>query len=504
MPQTLEKPKKSWEELELELADFVGQYYDDPVGWAQVAFPWGKGILAKLDGPCPCQTKILAIIGEEVRKRKFDGKQAVKPIRIAVSSGHGIGKSILFGILDNWIKSTRPHSQGTITANTYTQLETKTWASIQAMAKLSLTAHWFEIGAGRIYRRESKETWFSTPQSCSEENSESFAGQHAAGSTSYYLNDECSAIADVIFEVQEGGLTDGEPMQFLFGNPTRSQGKFYRVITGQEQGYRLITIDSRDCPLTNKEQIQDWVLQYGEDSDFVRVRVRGIPPAAADSQFIPLDLVLNAQKRPPVVMPDDPIIAGCDLSWGGEDVNTIRFRRGFDAKTITPIRIPGELTRTPDVMATKLAEVLQRRFENGRKVEMLFIDAAGIAGPVVRRLRDLGYANVQEVNFGAHALDEKYFLMRSYMWGQMKEWLQQGGAIDSAAELSEDLTAPGYSLTRDTKVLLEPKQEIRKRIGHSTDDGDALALTFAAPVVSESVRRAKYAHHSTAKGRAWG
>ena len=473
---------KTFAETELELTEFVGKYYADPLGWARVGFPWGKaGLLAKLDGPCPCQVKILGRLGELVRERRFNGRDAVKPIRIAVSSGHGIGKSILFGIIDNWIKSTRPHSQGTVTANTYTQLETKTWASIQAMAKLSLTAHWFDIGASRISRKESKETWFSSPQSCSEENSEAFAGQHAAGSTSYYLNDECSAIADIIFEVQEGGLTDGEAMQFLFGNMTRSQGKFYRVMSGMERGYEQITIDSRNCPLTNKEQIAEWIADYGEDSDFVRVRVRGLPPAAADAQFIPGDLVKEAVSRFPRVIGDEPLVCGVDLSWGGADFNTIRFRRGNDAQSIVPIRIPGELTRDPMVMVLKLAEVLGNEYA-GRRVSQLFMDSAGIAGPVAQRLREMGHANVLEINFGAHSPDPKYKLMRSYMWGSMKEWLQKGGAIDKDRNLNEDLTAPGYTLTRNTEVLLEPKDQIRKRIGHSTDDGDALALTFAAPV----------------------
>jgi hypothetical protein len=467
---------------DVELADFVGRYYADPLGWARVAFPWGKpGLLAKLEGPCPCQVKILTILGEQVRARKFNGKDSVKPIRVAVSSGHGIGKSILFGIIDNWIKSTRPHSQGTVTANTYTQLETKTWASIQAMAKLSLTAHWFEIGASKIYKASAKETWFSSPQSCAEENSEAFAGQHAASSTSYYLNDECSAIPDAIFEVQEGGLTDGESMQFLFGNQTRSQGKFHRVMTGGERGYITVTIDSRDCPLTNKEQIAEWVEDYGEDSDFVRVRVRGLAPAAADAQFIPLDLIQGAQKRAPTYIYTDPLVAGCDLSWGGADYNTIRFRRGFDARSIPPVRIPGELTRDPNVMVMKLSEMLNRDY-HGQKLAFLFMDSAGIAGPVASRLRDIGHKNVLEINFGAHSGSPKYKLMRSYMWGQMKEWLLAGGAIDNSSDLMEDLAAPAYSLTRKTEILLEPKEKIIKRIGHSTDDGDALALTFAMKI----------------------
>lgn len=480
---TLDKFKTK--DVERDIEEFAARCYDDPLTWARLAFPWGQGILAKLNGPCPCQVKILTILGEEVKKRRFNGKDAVTPIRIAVSSGHGIGKSILFGIIDNWIKSTRPHSQGTITANTYTQLETKTWASIQAMAKLSLTAHWFEIGAGRIYRKQAKETWFSSPQSCGEENSEAFAGQHAAGSTSYYLNDECSAIADVIFEVQEGGLTDGEAMQFLFGNQTRSHGKFHRVMTGAEgQRYIRITVDSRDCPLTNKEQIADWIEFYGEDSDFVRVRVRGLAPSASDAQFIGQELVRMAQVRPALSMPDDPLIAGCDLAWGGDDHNTIRFREGCDARSIPPIRIAGELTRDPNVMVMKLAEILTKTHgPKKKKVAMLFMDSAGICGPVAARLRQLGHKNIQEVNFGADSLNEKYAYMRSYMWGQLKEWLPTG-AIDKSPDLENDLVAPGYKLDRRVRVQLERKEEVKKRLGHSTDDADALALTFAMPVLA--------------------
>lgn len=474
----------SFEQTELELADFVAGYMYDPLGWARVAFPWGTpGLLAKLDGPCPCQTRILTVLGEEVLERHFNGRDAVKPIRIAVSSGHGIGKSILFGVIDNWIQSTRPHSQGTATANTFTQLETKTWAKIQAMAKLSLTAHWFEIGAGRIYRRGSKETWFSSPQSCREENSEAFAGQHAASSTSYYLNDECSAIADVIFEVQEGGLTDGEPMQFLFGNPTRSTGKFSRVMTGSEgDKYRRITIDSRDCPLSNKELIGEWIQDYGEDSDFVRVRVRGLPPSASDSQFISMDLVREAQKRPAVSIATDPLIAGCDLAWGGADFNTVRFRKGCDARSIPPVRVPGELTRRPEVMLRKLAEILTTHYGPQQElVAMLFLDSAGICGPVAAGLRMMGHTNIQEVNFGAHSLNLKYAFMRSYMWGQLKEALPYL-AIDASHQLEEDLTTPGYRLNKKVEILLEPKEKIIERIGHSTDDGDSLALTYAAKV----------------------
>jgi hypothetical protein len=425
-----------------------------------------------------------------VCKRRFDGINPVAPIRIAVSSGHGIGKSFLAAIIADWVMSTRPYAQGTVTANTFTQLETKTWARIQSISKLCITRHWFELGADKMYRRGQKDSWFLSAQSCREENSEAFAGQHAANSTSIYINDEGSAIPDAIYEVQEGGLTDGEPMQIIFGNPTRSQGKFFRVAFGSERDqWKTVVIDSRECPLTNKTQIQEWIDLYGEDSDFVRVRVRGLPPKAADSQFIPLDLVVAAQKRPAVALSLDPLIAGVDLSWGGDDFTCVRFRKGHDARSIPPIRIPGEKMRDPNVAVCKLAEIFDTRYGNRQeRIAMMFIDSAGICGPVGAMLRQLGHKNIQEINFGADALNEKYAYMRSYMWGQVKEWLPYG-AIDRSPELEEDLTAPGYLIDRKVRIQLESKKDIKKRIGHSTDDGDALGLTFAMPVASPIVRQ---------------
>ena len=105
-------------------------------------------------------------------------------IRAAVQSGHGVGKSALVGMLVQWIMSTRPHSQGTVTANTSPQLNTKTWAQIAKWNRLSITSHWFTISTGRGAMRMSHvahpDTWFCSAQTCREENSEAFAGQHAA------------------------------------------------------------------------------------------------------------------------------------------------------------------------------------------------------------------------------------------------------------------------------------------------------------------------------------
>src|SRR5215471_7014620 len=147
-----------------------------------------------------------------------------------------------------------------------------------------------------IFAGRKKPGWFQL-RVAREENSESFAGQHAADSTSFYVFDESSGVPDKIFEVSEGGLVDGEPMIFLFGNPTRNSGKFHRVMFGEERNRWLCrTVDSRTAKFTNKEQIQEWIDDYGEDSDFVRVRVRGECPRAASNQLIPHDVVAACRK----------------------------------------------------------------------------------------------------------------------------------------------------------------------------------------------------------------
>jgi hypothetical protein len=469
------------------IADAVAECYADPLRFVQVMYPWGEpGPLEQHSGPDDWQAAFLAEVGRQVKANGFDGIKLVQPIRMAVSSGHGIGKSVLVAWLVDWVMSTRPNAQGTITANTFAQLETKTWATIQKWSKLCLSGRWFEVTTQRMYHQAMRESWFCAPTSCAEENSESFAGQHAADSTSFYIFDEASAVPDKIFEVAEGGLTDGEPMMFVFGNATRSTGKFYRVCFGEERKrWTTTVVDSRTCRFTNKTQIDEWVQDYGEDSDFVRVRVRGLPPRASDAQFIDQERILDAQKRQVVVFGDEPLVAGADLAWGGGDDNVIRFRRGSDARAIPPIRIKGEFTRDPSVLTTRLADVLQRDYD-GRRVHTLFLDSAGIAGPIASRLRQMGHRNVIEVNFGAHSPDEKCRFYRDYMWQKMKEWLLTG-AIDADPQLEVDLAGPGIRPDNQQRIWLEDKEHMKKRGLDSPDDADALALTFAAPVVNKPV-----------------
>jgi len=467
------------------LADEVGRFFADPLGFVLFAYPWGEpGPLEQHpEGPDKWQREFLEALGEEIRANAFDGETPVMPIRRAVSSGHGPGKTTMVAWLVDWIMSTRPHCRGTVTANDWTQLRDKTWAAVKKWTALCITAHWFEINDGKMYQRDNRATWFCAPRNSKKEHSVAFQGQHAADSTSFFIFDEDSGIDDEVHVAAEGGLTDGEPMEFCFGNPTRSHGHFHRIAFGADRDrWKVMCLDARESRFTNKELIAQWIQIYGEDSDFVRVRVKGLPPRASELQFIDQGRVYAAQQRAlPPTFGDEPLIAGVDVSDGGAAWNVVRFRRGNDAR-IPPVRIPGEKVRGDrGPFLAKLADILTGGV-NGQSVAMMFVDSA-FGAPYVERLRAMGYDNVQEVRFGSESLDVHQANLRAYMWNKAKEWLGGAGCIDpSDTTLETDLTAPGYHIDRHDKLVIESKEDMARRGVASPDDGDALCLTFAAPV----------------------
>jgi hypothetical protein len=479
---------------DLQLADYCALFHHDPLSWVRWAFDWGYGELEGFDGPDDWQVDWLTDFGNQLRERGFNGVMPVMPVRMSTSSGHGIGKSALVSWIILFIKSTRPFSKGIVTANTGDQLRTKTWGELAKWKARCITGHWFELNSGKgslsMYHKSWPETWRVDAQTCREENSEAFAGLHAANSTPYYIFDEASAIPDKIWEVAEGGLTDGEPVFVCFGNPTRNTGKFAQTLAGSSRWTRR-QIDSRTAKMTNKKQIQEWLVDHGEDSDFFRVRVRGMLPRAGDMQFIPGDVCAAAMKRSPGrYLGNDPLICGIDVARGGDDNCMIQFRRGKDAKSENVYKIPGEKSRDSMCVVSMITMILNRH-----KPDITFLDETGIGGPIVDRLRQLGY-NVVGVNFGGKADDEQHYSNKTAeMAARCRQWLMDGGAIPDDPQLEVELTAREFWHDRTDRLVLEPKSAgkecagMKKRIGVSPDWGDALYLTFAQEVPPLSFER---------------
>lgn len=474
------------------LPAMAGYLYDKPLDFVLFAFDWGVDRALRLvklsdeyrlqydsdHGPDLWACELLDSIGREVRARAFDGTRAVEAVRAAVSSGHGIGKSALTSWLVLWIMTTRPNARGVVTANTSPQLESKTWAELGKWLRRSVFTEWFDITAGkgsmRMTAKGFAESWRCDAQTCREENSESFAGLHAADSTPFYIFDEASAIPAKIWEVAEGGMTDGEPMWFAFGNPTRTGTRFHACFHGQRHRWMTRRVDSRSCQITNKTQIEQWAHDYGTESDFFKVRVLGDFPSQSSLQFIGRDLALAAATRDLPSARGEAIIVGCDIARFGDDSTVLYIRQGRDGRTYPPIKLKGADTMQ---VASRIAEQVNLFRSAGHHV-LVAIDGGGVGGGVIDRLRSIGY-DVDEVQFGARALDQrKYAQRRSELWGLMREWLKVG-AIPNDQELIDDLTGPEYGFTSTEQVQLERKADMKARGLASPDIADALAITFA-------------------------
>jgi hypothetical protein len=460
--------------IERQLVNEVSACSKDPYRFVLFAFPWGEG---ELTGKHPEDWQIQIL--NDIR----DGLAIDKAIQEAVASGHGIGKSALVSWIILWAISTHEDTKGVVTANTETQLKTKTWAELAKWHRLCICKHWFELTATALYSKDPahEKTWRIDMIPWSERNTEAFAGLHNQGKRIIIVMDEASAIPDIIWEVSEGALTD-ENTQIIwcaFGNPTRNTGRFRECFGRFKHRWKNKQIDSRTVSLTNKEQIAQWVADYGEDSDFVRVRVRGVFPRAGSMQFIPSDLAEEAAQRSLKSQDFDPMVMGVDVARFGDDQSVLWFRRGRDAKSIPPIKLRNVDTMT---LASKIAEA--RKYYH---VEAVFVDGTGVGGGVIDRLNQLGVP-VVEVQFGAKPdrsmpgqEDIAYANKRAEMWGYLRQWLK-GGAIPNDPELIADLTGVEYGyIMKDGRdaILLEKKADMKKRGLASPDLADALALTFA-------------------------
>lgn len=473
----------------------IGRFYRDPLGYVFYAWDWGmKPELRIVKTPEPWATKyqsefgldgwaceLLEELGESIKQRAFDpdDPQTVMPIDVAVRSGHGIGKSCLVGILVSFLLDTRPGSHGMVTANTGPQLSTKTWPQIKKWKASAITAPFWRILEGRIVHILGDTYGTCDAVTWKKELSEAFAGQHAVDASSFYINDEASAIADIIFEVQQGGMTDGEPFRFNFGNPTRNVGEFFKMFGRKRHAMITREVDSREVQITNKDLIEQWEEEYGENSDFFRVRVRGKEPKAGENQLITLEMVQAAMRAEmPTVPRDEAIIMGIDVARSKlGDESVLAIRRGLDGRTWDKKAFRGKDTQELAAIGAEWCDQLRAV---GHPVDAIFVDGGGLGAGTLDRLQHLGYP-AHEVLFGGKADDPSRFKDKAAeMWQRMRAWLLAGGVLQRDDQLEEQLTSRPHDYTDDNRMYMWPKDKCKEDLGiESPDRADALALTFA-------------------------
>ncbi len=461
---------------ENELIHDIARLDKDPVSYCGYAYQWKVGDLDGEEGQRDWQREVCEYIGRQLS----NPETRHMPIQIAVASGHGIGKSALIGQIIAWGMSTCEDCKVVVTANTEAQLRTKTWPEITKWFRLAINSHWFKPTATAVHTVDPKheKTWRAEAVTWSENNTEAFAGLHNKKKRIIVIYDEASAISDKVWEVTEGALTDEETeiIWIVFGNPTRNTGRFRECFGKFRHRWKTWQIDSRNVKGTNKAQIQKWIEDHGEDSDFVKVRVRGIFPSASFKQFIATEDVDRAYGKH---LREDqfswaPKILTVDPAWEGDDEFVIGLRQGLAFKIVRTIAKNDNDVQMANLIAT---------IEDEEKCDAVFIDG-GYGTGIVSVGRTLG-RDWMLVWFAEKSSDEGCINKRAEMWKLTKQWLKEGGVLPKDPVLHSDLIGPETVPRLDGKLQLESKKDMKSRGQPSPNRADALALSFAYPVASK-------------------
>lgn len=486
-----------------QLAKELQKYVHDPLGYVKFVYPWGeKGPLEAYHGPQQWQVDTLNTIKDSLERDPYE------PIRIARSSGHGVGKSALVSWIIEWSMATCPNCRVLVTANTYQQLMTKTWPEINIWHNRSMVGHWFTVTSTCMYYSADKgydKTWRADAVTWSVGNTEAFAGLHNKGNRIVIIIDEASAVIDSIWEVIEGALTDEdtEILWLVFGNPTRNTGRFRECFRRFRDLWNTARVDSRSVDVTNKRLYQEWATAYGEDSDFYRVRVTGEFPDQSTGQLISSAVVHEAMRREcdvKDITEGQPKILGIDIAREGEDSSTVWFRQGLYSKRLLKTRKLSTAT-----LSAQIAAIIDRE-----KPDHVFLDMGNVGAAVYDSLKSWGYKDISGIYFQNSPTDDRtYANKRIEMWDKMRIWLEEGGMLPRSTDkdgagldIENDLISPEFFYNRSGKKILESKKDMKARGIPSPDDGDALALTFASKIISKRDKIGLSGKHSANQANA--
>lgn len=444
--------------------------YANPLLYVETMFPWGKPgtELANKSGPDHWQVLCLNEIGKAVRAGQDN-------VLMAVRSGHGIGKTALISWVIKWFIATRPKCRGVVTANTKTQLSTKTWREVAKWHSISEDKEFFEYQATTYRAKSARDDWVIDATPWSEHRAEAFAGMHA--DEVLVVFDEASLVADKIWETVEGALTT-RGLWLVCGNPTRKDGRFAQCFTKFRHRWIRMSVDSRDCRMTNKARIATWAEDWGIDSDFFKVRVRGLPPSSSSLQLISdavVDAAMSRKLERAHIPLSVPLLMGIDVGRQGDDESVFTFRRGrilYDE--IVRLRIPDTMG-----VASQAAMWINRI-----NPDTVFVDATGLGAGVYDRLVQLQYGHkCIEVHNGSKAQDSKvYENKRIENWVRMRDWAKTA-MMPNNPDLREELIGPEFGFSaRTNRMLLESKEDMKARGLPSPNIADSLSITFSEPI----------------------
>jgi len=358
---------------------------------------------------------------------------------------------------------------------------------------------------------------------------------HNAGRGQAIIFDESSGIADIIWEVAEGAMTDPDAFWFTFGNPTKRSGRFYDCWNKFARRWHKFTVDSRDAFVANKKRIAEMIEDWGLDSDYVRVRVLGEFPHQDVATLIPEDWLNSALYRPVVGVERYKPIWGLDVARFGDDRTALAKRR--NRALMEPI------TFWQGLNLMQIAQRIKAIWEDTElddRPSAICIDAIGVGAGVVDRLNEMVAEGHFEgtmiigINVSESAsVHDKFSRLRDELWWRARSWFEkldvsmqndiearnkwilEEGADEYFSDssnrmarrspITDELRDILFSYLPNGKIKLEPKQDTKERLGRSPDGADAFVLTFAESdlLVDEGFRRDRYRKQYVEQGSAW-
>lgn len=392
--------------------------------------------------------------------------------KISIRSGHGTGKSTLFAWIILWALVCFWDVKIPVTAPTAHQLEDIIWPEVAKWHSRMLDPWRSAITIKNDKISMAGTPGFAAARTGKKENPEALQGFHA--DKVIFLIDEASGIPEVVFEVGRGALTTDGSILVMAANPTRLTGYFYNSHHKNRDLFDRIQFSCLDSPRVSRDYIKEIADEYGEDSDMYRVRVLGDFPHASEIQFIPADLVETAMGKH--LREDEydfaPKVIGVDVAMFGGDRSVIMLRQGLMSKLLFEIK---------GIEPEKLASVVAM-YQDEYKADAVIVDSIGIGQAVVSALHLMNRTPIA-LNAAEKATLNNCMNMRAEIWYKMREWLKQGGSIANNSDLRDDLVGPEYGFNMKGKLVLEKKEDMKKRGLPSTDLADALALTFGAQVI---------------------
>jgi hypothetical protein len=420
--------------------------------------------------------------------------------RVAIRSGHGVGKTALLAWLILWFLITRRPVRIPCTAPTSHQLGDVLWSEI-AKWRRRLPAEFaaqISVTGEHVYRTESRQECFAVARTARRDQPEAFQGFH--GENLLFVVDEASGVDDSIFEVGEGAMSTAGAKAVLAGNPTRRSGYFYNAFHRDRDAWQTLRVACADSPMVGPRYASGMAKRYGADSNIYRVRVLGEFPGSEDDVVIPVELCESAVHRDVEPLPDRRVIWGLDVARFGADRTALAKRRG------NVLLAPVKSWRNKDLKAS--ADMVGTEYEACEDADRPFaimVDSIGYGAGVADLLRSMRLP-ARDVNVGERPSDKARFcLLRDELWWRAREWLDARDCVlPDDADLIGELTTAKYSFTHDGKIQVESKDEMKKRAVQSPDLADAFCLTLAwrADKIPQS-SRARYARSRQAKAGSW-